>query len=113
MRLGRVYDPVEKGYRRILADRIWPRGLRKDDPRTGQWWPDLAPSAELRRWYGHDPERFEAFAEQYREELDSGEQAEALQRLRDLADGEQVMLVTATKDLDHSHVAVLVEILSG
>lgn len=113
MRIGRVYDPVQKGCRRILIDRVWPRGVRRADPRTGQWWPQLAPSADLRRWYGHDPDRFDTFAERYRQELDSGEQAEALERLRALAAAEQVMLVTATKDLDHSHVMVLAEMLDG
>ncbi|MGC0271830.1 DUF488 domain-containing protein [Pseudactinotalea sp. Z1739] len=111
MRIGRVYDPVESGCYRVLADRIWPRGLRKDDPRTGRWWPALAPSNDLRRWYGHEPDRFEEFASRYRAELESGEGAQALTDLRALAADGEVMLVTATKDLDHSHLAVLVEVV--
>lgn len=113
VRIGRVYDPVQKGFRRILADRIWPRGMRKTDPRTGQWWPELAPSTELRRWYGHAPERFDSFATRYRRELDSGAQREALDRLQALADTEPVMLVTATGQVARSHLAVLAEVLGG
>src|SRR5690625_6769591 len=82
MRIGRVYDQLEPGYRRILADRLWPRGLRKNDPRVGQWWPQLAPSTELRQWYAHQPGRFDDFADRYRAELQSGEGAEALAALR-------------------------------
>lgn len=107
MRIGRVYDQLQPGYRRILADRLWPRGLRKEDPRVGQWWPELAPSNELRQWYGHQPDRFEEFAARYRAELEAGEAARALADLKDLAKREKVMVVTATKELDHSHLAVL------
>ncbi len=107
MRIGRVYDQLQPGYRRILADRLWPRGLRKEDPRVGQWRPELAPSNELRQWYGHQPDRFEEFAARYRAELEAGEAARALADLKDLAKREKVMVVTATKELDHSHLAVL------
>lgn len=111
MRIGRVYDQLEPGYRRILADRLWPRGLRKNDPRVGQWWPQLAPSTELRQWYAHQPGRFDDFADRYRAELQRGEGAEALAALRDLVQSEQVMVVTASKDVDISHVAVLASLV--
>lgn len=110
MRIGRVYDKVEKGYHRVLADRLWPRGVRKEDPRAGQWWPQLAPSDDLRQWYDHDVDRFEDFASRYRDELSTGEGAEALAELQDLARQEPVMLVTATKDLEHSHLTVLADL---
>jgi uncharacterized protein YeaO (DUF488 family) len=61
-RVARVYDArgPEDG-RRVLADRLWPRGVRKDDPRIDEWWPEVAPSGELRTWFGHRPDRFEEF----------------------------------------------------
>ncbi|MFV0252017.1 MAG: DUF488 domain-containing protein [Beutenbergiaceae bacterium] len=109
--IARVYDPVEPNAgRRILVDRLWPRGLRKDDPRIGTWYPDAAPSTELRRWYGHDPGKFAEFERRYREELD-GPGAAGLTQLRSWAAAGPVQLVTASKDLEHSEAAVLARIL--
>ena len=67
MKLARVYDePVPGEGLRVLVDRLWPRGVRKDDPRVGRWCKQVAPSTELRQWYGHDPQRFAEFAQRYR-----------------------------------------------
>ncbi|GAA0662938.1 DUF488 family protein [Kitasatospora atroaurantiaca] len=95
--------------KRVLVDRIWPRGLRKEDARLDAWLRDIAPSTELRRWYGHAPERFEEFRRRYLAELRDPEHQEALQGLQELAAGQPVTLLTATRDLDHSHAAVLAE----
>ncbi|GAA2102678.1 DUF488 family protein [Streptomyces albiaxialis] len=115
VRVRRAYeapDPAHDGAR-VLVDRLWPRGLAKADAELDDWDKEVAPSPELRKWYGHDPERFEEFAKRYRAELDSEEGRAALDRLRGLADGGTLTLITATKDLDHAHTAVLAEELKG
>lgn len=110
--MARVYDAVhdEDGHR-VLVDRLWPRGIRKDDPRVGHWLKDVAPSTELRHWYNHDPAKFDQFASRYRAELSDGQAAAALRQLRTLHHEGPLTLVTATKDLELSHLAVLTELL--
>ena len=113
LRVARVYDDIDPDEgERVLVDRLWPRGFRKGDPRVGRWMPKIAASTELRRWYGHTPERFDEFAARYTDELKSGEGAAALAELRELVRSGPVTLVTATKDLERSHVAVLATLLS-
>ncbi|MEU4799052.1 DUF488 family protein [Streptomyces sp. NPDC023327] len=112
VRVKRVHDPEEPDDgARVLVDRLWPRGISKERAALTAWDKDLAPSAELRRWYGHDPARFEEFAERYRQELADDERAAELARLRGLARTGRLTLLTATKDLPHGHVPVLVEAL--
>lgn len=114
VRTGRVYDPVDPADgQRVLVDRLWPRGIRRDDPRVGEWMRDAAPSTELRRWYGHDPERFEEFQTRYEAELASGSAHDAVLRLRALADPGPVTLLTATKDVDRSEVPILARVVAG
>jgi uncharacterized protein YeaO (DUF488 family) len=96
----------------VLVDRLWPRGFRKDDPRVGRWIPKVAPSTDLRKWYSHEAARFDEFAARYASELATGEGAAALAELRDVLRGGPATLVTATRDLDGSHVAVLARLLS-
>ncbi|WP_077100066.1 DUF488 domain-containing protein [Mycobacterium terramassiliense] len=111
IRVARVYeDAGPDDGQRVLVDRIWPRGFRRDDPRVGTWCKDVAPSKELREWYHHDLQRFEEFAARYREELHD---SPALAELRKLADRGVVTLVTATREVDGSHAAVLAGILKG
>ena len=113
IKAARVYDdPGPDDGERVLVDRLWPRGFRKGDPRVGQWIPTVAPSTELRKWYSHQTERFDEFAARYADELDSEDGAAALAELRDLARHGTVTLVTAARDLDASHVAVLTQLLS-
>ena len=107
--MARVYDDVGRDDgQRVLIDRMWPRGIRKDDPRVGMWCKDVAPSKELREWYQHKPERFDEFASRYKAEL---RDSPALAELRTLAKRGAVTLVTATSDVDISHVAVLAKLL--
>jgi uncharacterized protein YeaO (DUF488 family) len=109
VRVARVYDEVDPDEgQRVLVDRVWPRGVRKDDPRVGIWCKDVAPSKELREWYQHDPDRFDEFASRYKTEL---RDSAALQDLRKLAKRKAVTLVTATRDLDISQAAVLAKLL--
>ncbi|GII54758.1 hypothetical protein Pth03_31470 [Planotetraspora thailandica] len=113
MRVARVYDaPGPETGVRVLVDRLWPRGLRKDDPRIDQWRQAVAPSADLRRWYGHRPELFAEFAGRYEQELAQGHGREALDDLYGLVRGGPVILLTATKDVEHSHAVVLAQLLS-
>jgi uncharacterized protein YeaO (DUF488 family) len=113
IKVARVYqDPDPDEGERVLVDRLWPRGFRKGDPRVGRWIPKIAPSTELRRWYGHQPERFEEFAGRYADELTTEEGAAALADLREMVREGPVTLVTAARDLDRSHVAVLTDLLS-
>lgn len=92
---------------RVLVDRVWPRGMRKDDAHLDEWLRDVAPSTDLRRWYGHEPSRFEEFRKRYVAELRDSEHQKAAEHLRELASHGKLTLLTATKDLDHSQAAVL------
>ncbi|MGW1023447.1 DUF488 domain-containing protein [Streptomyces sp. NPDC002577] len=110
VRMRRVYDPVEADDgTRVLVDRLWPRGLSKDAARLDAWLREVAPSDELRKWYGHDPGLHEEFVERYRAELEDPERTAALERLRDLAASGPVTLLSSTNELPLSHVPVIVE----
>ena len=113
IKVARVYDdPGPDDGELVLVDRLWPRGFRKGDPRLGRWIPKVGPSTELRKWYSHEASRFDEFAARYASELETEEAAAALAELRaTLRDG-PVTLVTAARDLDGSHVAVLARLLS-
>jgi uncharacterized protein YeaO (DUF488 family) len=113
VRVRRVYDePSAADGARVLVDRVWPRGLRKDAIRLDGWVKDVAPSAELRTWYGHDPARFAEFRQRYLGELTGRGPRAALGRLRALASsGRPLTLLTATRDVDHSQAAVLARLL--
>jgi uncharacterized protein YeaO (DUF488 family) len=113
VRLGRVYDAVGPAPElRVLVDRVWPRGLKKEDLALHSWPKDLAPSTELRRWYGHRPERFEEFRRRYLQELAEPEAARALAGLVELAAQHRVVLLTATRDVEHSQAAVLAAVVA-
>lgn len=106
----RVYeDPRSDDGTRVLVDRVWPRGVRKEDL-DAEWLKDVAPSPDLRRWFGHDPAKFAEFRRRYRAELEAGEARAALDHLRELAAG-PLTLLTATKDVEHSHATVLADLL--
>jgi len=113
VRVRRVYDePSAADGARVLVDRVWPRGLRKDALHLDDWIKDVAPSTELRTWYGHDPARFGEFRQRYLNELAGSPQRAALGRLRALAaKGQPLTLLTATRDVDHSQAAVLARLL--
>ncbi|WP_030616223.1 DUF488 domain-containing protein [Streptomyces sclerotialus] len=112
VRVRRVYERVESGDgARVLVDRLWPRGLSKEAARLDAWLKDVAPSSELRKWYGHRAAAYEEFAERYRAELAAEPARGALRELRELAGQGPVTLLTATRELDLSHTTVLVELL--
>ncbi|MCX5528295.1 DUF488 family protein [Streptomyces bobili] len=112
VRVRRVYDPPEPGDGvRVLVDRLWPRGLAKDAARVDEWPKGLTPSNELRRWYHAGEGSYEEFARRYEAELGEPEAAGLLDRVRELADAGPVTLLTAVKEPEHSHAAVLARLL--
>jgi uncharacterized protein YeaO (DUF488 family) len=114
VRVRRAYDePVPGDGARVLVDRIWPRGLSKEKAGFDEWCKAVAPSTALRKWYGHDPERFKEFGRRYRAELEEPERAAALQHLRDLAKHGTLTLITATKHADISEAVVLADLIRG
>jgi uncharacterized protein YeaO (DUF488 family) len=112
VQVRRVYEePRSEDGARILVDRLWPRGLTKAKAALDEWCKDVAPSDELRRWYGHDPDRFAEFSRRYRRELKDPAHVAAVAHLRDLANSETLTLLTATKEPDISEAAVLASVL--
>ncbi|HZS76027.1 MAG TPA: DUF488 domain-containing protein [Ktedonobacteraceae bacterium] len=108
--IKRAYDPPEPADgKRVLVDRLWPRGLSKERAHIDLWLKDLAPSNELRKWYGHDPEKFEEFRRRYEAELSNKQ--DALEQLRETARHEPVTLVFSAHDAEHSNAAVLLDVL--
>lgn len=104
----RVYDDAspDDGVR-VLVDRLWPRGVRKEDAHFDEWMREVAPSTELRRWYGHDPDRYAEFRRKYLAELRDPTRHEAVERLKETAGRSKITLLTASHDLEHSQAAVL------
>ena len=108
VRVKRAYEHADgtDGYR-VLIDRLWPRGLRKQDARLDAWLRALAPSDELRRWFGHDPLRFPDFRVRYRRELRNPAARELLDDLARRAERERVTLIYSAKDTEHNNALVL------
>ena len=112
VRIKRAYEPAAKeDGARILIDRLWPRGIKKEALELSEWNRDLAPSTELRKWFGHDPARWQDFRQRYALELQ--QQAAALEDLRMLARNGVVTLVYAAHDEAHNDAVVLQALLSG
>lgn len=108
-----MYDEHQaRGYR-VLVDRLWPRGVSKEKAALDEWAKDVAPSDGLRRWYGHEPDKFTEFARRYRAELTASPGKEAVARLRATSKKKTVLLLTATRDVEHSGAAVLLDALAG
>ena len=106
-RIKRVYEPAaEADGTRVLVDRVWPRGITKEKAALSEWLKDVAPSTELRQWFGHDPARFEAFRERYRAELEGNAALDDLRRLKGT-----VTLVYGAHDETHNQAVVLKELL--
>lgn len=110
--VARIYDPPEASAgARVLVDRVWPRGLSKDQAHLDEWAKAVAPSTELRKWYSHDPGRYDEFARRYRDELTEPEHAEVVRHLRELARQGGVTLLTASKAVEISQASVLADVL--
>ena len=108
--LKRAYEPPARldGYR-VLIDRLWPRGVSKHEAQLDEWARELAPSSELRRWFGHDPAKFDEFRRRYREELAA--QDDKLRELRRRAREGTLTLVYGARDSEHNDAVVLAELL--
>jgi uncharacterized protein YeaO (DUF488 family) len=107
-RIKRIYDPpVKSDGMRVLVDKLWPRGVRKTDAQLDIWMKQVAPSTELRKWFGHEPERFAEFKRRYKKELPK----DALGELRKLGKGKTVTLLYSAKDPEMNQAAVLLSLL--
>jgi uncharacterized protein YeaO (DUF488 family) len=112
LKLKRAYGPAEPGDGvRILIDRLWPRGVKKSDAAIDRWLREIAPSAELRRWFGHRPERWREFRRRYRAEL--WRHPALLEEIRSAARADPVTLVYTAHDKAHNDAVVLRELLTG
>jgi uncharacterized protein YeaO (DUF488 family) len=110
VRVKRVYEtPCPDDGVRVLVDRVWPRGLSKEEAKIDHWLKEVAPSTALRQWFGHDPARWTEFRRRYRAELEQN--SEPLESLRSLIRGQPATLLYGARDEQHNQAVVLVEIL--
>ncbi|GIW20961.1 MAG: hypothetical protein KatS3mg065_1257 [Chloroflexota bacterium] len=113
IRIKRAYDPPDPADgRRVLVDRVWPRGLSKETLAVERWARDLAPSDDLRRWFGHDPARWEEFRRRYRLELAAPEREADLEELATIARTGTLTLVYSARDEEHNQARVLAEVIA-
>jgi uncharacterized protein YeaO (DUF488 family) len=112
--VARVHDEVGRDPSpRVLVDRLWPRGLSRADAPFEAWTREVAPGSDLRKWYGHAPDRFEEFERRHRHEPTTSPSGEALDTLQARAGAKPPVLLTATKDLAHSQARILGEAMAG
>ena len=112
--IARIYEEKKShGNIRILVDGIWPRGISKEEAKLDYWLKDVAPSNDLRKWFNHDADKYEEFKERYKKELETGEQQDALEKLKKLTVKHQknISLLYGAKDKEHNQAKVLKEIL--
>lgn len=110
--IKRVYDPADPNDgRRILVERLWPRGMKKEDAKLDDWLKDVAPSTELRKWFSHDTEKWTEFQKRYRKELD--QHPEAWQPILDAAKEGKVTLLFSSHDAEHNNVVALKKYLEN
>lgn len=108
--IKRAYESAEKSDGvRVLVDRLWPRGMTKDKAHIDHWMKEVAPSTELRKWFGHDPEKWSEFQEKYRAELKGNP---ALAQIRALAHEGDITLIYGAKDEEHNQAVVLKKVLT-
>lgn len=113
IKLKRIYEspkPQQGDGKRVLVDRLWPRGLRKDEVIVDEWIKELAPSTSLRKWFGHDPAKWQEFKTRYRQEL--SEKPEILEKIRMESMCGTVTILYSAKDTEHNNAAALKEFLS-
>jgi uncharacterized protein YeaO (DUF488 family) len=111
IKIKRIYDPASSGDgKRIYIDRLWPRGMKKEEVKIDEWLKEISPSDALRKWFGHDPSKYEEFKKRYLKELEK--HLESLERIRKEAKKETVTLLFSAKDVEHNNATVLKERLS-
>lgn len=110
VRIKRVYEPsAPEDGKRIFIDRLWPRGIKKENAKIDEWIKEIAPSTELRKWFSHDPAKWLEFRRCYKKEL--GERADLVKRLIEEAKKETVTLLFAAKDTEHANAVVVKEVM--
>ncbi len=112
IKIKRVYDPPEPGDgKRILVDRLWPRGIKKENLKVDEWLKEISPSDKLRKWFSHDPKKYEEFKKRYTRELE--DKSDILGRIKKEAKKGRVTLLFSAKDTEHNNATVLKELLTG
>lgn len=112
LQIKRVYEaPSPDDGTRVLVDRVWPRGVKKEDAAIDHWLKEVAPSSDLRKWFGHEPTRWDGFRQRYAAELDA--RADAVARLRALARRGRLTLVYAARDAERNNAVALRDYLKG
>jgi len=110
-----IYSDKEKGVR-VLTDRVWPRGVSKEDANLDHWLKEVAPTSDLRKWFNHDPQLFGAFKEKYEKELrENDDQKEAFEELKQIVkeSKQDVLLLFAAKDTEHNQAVILKDLLDN
>ncbi len=114
LKIKRAYEGKAAGDgQRIYVDRLWPRGVSKEKAAFDEWFKDLSPSDELRKWFGHEPDKFAEFRKRYIKELSTPEKKELLRRVADMAEKADVTLVYSAKDTEHNNAVVLRELVNA
>lgn len=112
LKLKRVYDDVSQhDGKRILVDGVWPRGIKKEDLEHDEWYKEIAPSSDLRKWFDHDPDKWEEFKKKYKKELK--EQKDLVDQIKKDSDGHNVTLLYAAKDEEHNQAVVIKEYIEN
>lgn len=114
VKIKRIYEEqADNDGLRILVDRVWPRGMSKEDAKLDHWLKEVGPSNDLRKWFGHDPDKFNDFKKKYKEELKSGDQQEELEELKKLTKkhNKKLTLLYGARDEKYNQASVLKEIL--
>src|SRR5690606_12033237 len=110
MKIKRIYEkPTPSDGYRILIDRVWPRGVSKEEAKLDEWNKDIAPSTALRKWFGHKPELFDEFSVRYQEELHN--KIEELKRIKGIAKKQKLTLLYGAKNEQVNHAVILEEVL--
>ncbi|MGM8366527.1 DUF488 domain-containing protein [Virgibacillus sp. W0181] len=114
VQIKRIYDEADKkdGVR-ILVDRVWPRGMSKEDAKLDHWLKDIGPSNDLRKWFDHDPDKYDEFKKKYKQELETDEQGDALDELKEITKkhNKNITLLFSAKDENNNQAKVLKEII--
>lgn len=110
VKIKRVYDPVSReDGKRILIDRLWPRGIKKEEAKIDEWIKEIAPTTDLRKWFSHDPAKWPEFRKRYINELKS--KSDLVERLRSEAKKRTITLLFAAKDAEHANAVVLKKVI--
>ena len=111
IKIKRIYEPASADDgKRIYIDRLWPRGMKKEEVKIDEWLKDISPSDSLRKWFGHAPSKYAEFKRRYKRELEK--HSEMLERIRKEEKKQTVTLLFSAKDMEHNNATVLKEILS-